>query len=168
MTPDYLKGVIAIDPAGCGCMECHVGEYLPYDSIYLDALFELILNGEMSVPANNTQEGTLIIYRDSYGSVQHTTERDLTDGADYKVIPPNNEDPEDDNVVDVSDFDKYAEDEEKDKRDQLIDAVLQDEVIPANLTTSTFILFESSMDGSGIIELYNCSEVTEPIIIFDY
>lgn len=49
MRGQYGK-VVAIDPAGCGCTECIVGEYVPMDAATDDQLLGMIL-GEL---ANHT------------------------------------------------------------------------------------------------------------------
>lgn len=51
LVPDYLARVpIAIDPPGCGCTECLIGEYVPLDQATDDQL-RLMLQGKIK---NNT------------------------------------------------------------------------------------------------------------------
>ena len=59
---DEIK-VIAVDPVGCGCLECEVGEYVAFDNATSDQIISMI-RGDI---ANHTDFGTVEEVLDNLG-----------------------------------------------------------------------------------------------------
>jgi hypothetical protein len=152
MSIDISK-IEAIDPPGCGCMECITGEYVPLDSPYIDEVFEAILAGIIT-PRNNQNNGTLIIYRMSNGRIYDTIDSRMVRRSDFVIVTPNEdyfaEDGED--VVDVSTLEEKYEDEEE-KLSELITSVMYGSATASNPTYDTYITYRSPYGETGIIEL---------------
>lgn len=152
-----ISKIEAIDPPGCGCMECITGEYVPLDSPYINEVFEAILNGEIT-PRNNQNNGTLIIYRMSNGRIYDTIDSRMVRRSDYVIVTPNDEYIDEDNedmVIDVSKIDDMPDDteeEEKTKSD-LITSIVNGETTAANPNYDTYIAYRSPYGETGIIDL---------------
>lgn len=58
---------LAIDPRGCGCTECIIGEYIPAEKATREHL-RLLAVGEM---ANHTYEQGTVLLRRPYPSEEH-------------------------------------------------------------------------------------------------
>lgn len=82
-----VSRVRAIDPSGCGCTECIVGEYIQLDSYHLPEVLEAVLTGEIEI-RNNLYESALIIYRNTSGTASYTTDSAFAERSDYIVVPP--------------------------------------------------------------------------------
>lgn len=59
---DEIK-VIAVDPVGCGCLECEVGDYVPFDYATSDQIIDMI-RGDI---ANHTDYETVEEVLDNLG-----------------------------------------------------------------------------------------------------
>lgn len=155
MSIDISK-IIAIDPPGCGCTECIIGEYIPLDSPYIDEVFEAVLNGEIS-PRNNQNDGTLIIYRMSNGRVYSTTDSTMVRRSDMVIIPPSDsylyEDEEDTVDITTLEYDYDDDEEAKEKKAKLITAVVNDYMTATNSTYNTYIAYRSPYGETGVIDL---------------
>lgn len=155
MSIDISK-IIAIDPPGCGCTECIIGEYIPLDSPYIDEVFEAVLNGEIS-PRNNQNDGTLIIYRMSNGRVYSITDPTMVRRSDMVIIPPSDSylHEDEDDTVDIKTLeDDYDDDENaKEEKAKLITAVVNEYMTATNSTYDTYIAYRSPYGETGIIDL---------------
>lgn len=152
-----ISKIDAIDPPGCGCMECITGEYVPLDSPYINEVFEAILNGEIT-PRNNQNNGTLIIYRMSNGRIYDTIDSRLVRRSDFVIITPNDEyvDEDDENTaIDVSIIEDMPDDTEEDEKTKsdLITSIVNGEVTVANPNYDTYIAYRSPYGETGIIDL---------------
>lgn len=146
-----IQKIEAIDPPGCGCTECMIGEYIPLDSPYIDEVLEAVLDGVIS-PRNNQNDGTLIIYRMRNGRVTTTTDATMVARSDMVIIPPSNSyADEEDEVIDVSKLEEDYEDDEE-KLSELITAIVNDEEV-TNSSDRTYIAYRSPYGETGIIEL---------------
>lgn len=166
MSIDISK-IQAIDPPGCGCMECITGEYIPYDSYYIDQVFEAILNGEIT-PRNNLNDGTLIIYRGSNGQVLSTIDSTMVSRSDIVIVPPNSvyldEDDPDEKIVDISTLEELYEADE-DKMKELISSIVDSEATASNPGQSTIIVYRSPYSEAGLINLYSSIDEDEVAIL---
>lgn len=152
-----ISKIDAIDPPGCGCMECITGEYVPLDSPYINEVFEAILNGEIT-PRNNQNNGTLIIYRMSNGRIYDTIDSRMVRRSDFVIITPNDEyiDEDDENAaVDVSTIEDMPDDTEEDEKTKsdLITSIVNGEVTASNPNYDTYIAYRSPYGDTGIIDL---------------
>ena len=162
MLAEHLTSITAIDPPGCGCLDCITGKSAPIDSPHIDEIFEAVVEGELDRPQNRTTDGTLILYR-SHGRVFHDTSPAMVDGSKCRVVFPSKEDnthflPEED-AIDVSLLEAQPEDEQG----RAITRLLDEDAEAKNPTRSTYILFRSPYGETGIVELYNCED--EPVIL---
>jgi hypothetical protein len=171
MSIDISK-IEAIDPPGCGCMECTIGEYIPLDSPYIGEVFEAILNGEIS-PRNNQNDGTLIIYRMNNGRIYSVTDPTMVRRSDMVIIPPTDSwvvgDGED-VVIDVSILESEydATDEDKDRKAKLISSIVMDSAAYSNSTDDTYIAYRSPYGDTGVIDLPGVqSESDVAILLYD-
>lgn len=167
MSIDISK-IQAIDPPGCGCMECITGEYVPYDSLYIDEVLEAVLNGEIT-PRNNLNDGTLIIYRgSSNGRVLSTIDSTMVSRSDIIIVPPNSiyldEDDPDEKIVDISSLaENYDDDNEEQKT--LISSIVDSEATASNPGHSTIIVYRSPYGETGLINLYSSIDEDEIAIL---
>lgn len=149
-------------------MECITGEYIPYDSIYIDEVLEAVLNGEIS-PRNNLNDGTLIVYRgSSNGRVLSTIDSTMVGRSDIVIVPPNaiylDEDDPDEKVVDISTLEAKYEDGE-DKLKELISSIVDSEATASNPGSSTIIVYRSPYGETGLIDLYSSIDEDEVAIL---
>ena len=156
MSIDISK-IEAIDPPGCGCTECIIGEYIPLDSPYIDEVLEAVLNGEIT-PRNNQNDGTLIIYRMSNGRIYTTTDPTMVRRSDMVIITPTDswvDEDEEGTVIDVRTLEEKYEDteEEEEKKAELITSVVNGDTTASNPTDDTYIAYRSPYGETGIIEL---------------
>lgn len=170
MSLDISK-IEAIDPPGCGCMECIVGEYIPLDSPYIDEVFEAVINGEIT-PRNNQNDGTLIIYRMSNGRVYSTTDPTMVRRSDMVIIPPANsyDDDDEDDSIDITKLEYGYEDDEAatEKKAELITAVVNGVMTATNSTDSTYIAYRSPYGETGVIELPGVTQEEDvAILLYD-
>jgi hypothetical protein len=168
MSIDLYK-IEAIDPPGCGCMECIIGEYIPYDSFYIDEVLEAILDGKIS-PRNNLNDGTLIIYRMG-GRVFSTIDSTMVRRSDFVIVPPNSvyldEDDPDEKIVDISKLEDDYEDDE-DKLKELISSVVDGSATASNPGDYTIIAYRSPYGETGLINLYSSIDEDEvAILLYD-
>lgn len=168
-----ISKVTAIDPPGCGCMECITGEYIPYDSPYIDEVLEAVLNGDIS-PRNNLNDGTLVIYRTSNG-IHSTVDSTMVSGSDIVILTPNNEYRDEDNenseIIDVTTLVDEDEDDESlaEKRKEMIESIVNGDAVVANPTYSTYLAYRSRFGETGIIELTNVqTEADIAILLYDW
>jgi hypothetical protein len=143
----------AIDPPGCGCTECIIGEYIPLDSPYIQEVFDAILTGTIS-PRNNQNNGTLIIYRMSNGRIYDTIDSRIVRRSDFIIITPNEDysDEDSEDVIDVSTLEgKYEDNDEK--LTELITSLVNGDATASNPTYDTYIAYRSPYGETGIIEL---------------
>jgi hypothetical protein len=165
MSIDISK-IQAIDPTGCGCMECITGEYIPYDSYYIDEVLEAILDGKIS-PRNNLNDGTLIIYRLN-GRVCSTIDSTMVSRSDIVIVPPNSiyldEDDPDEKIVDISTLEEKYEDDE-DKMKELISSVVDSDATASNPGSYTIIVYRSPYGETGLINLYSSIDEDEVAIL---
>lgn len=168
MRVDVSK-VVAIDPPGCGCNECMTGEYIPLDSAYLDEVMEAVLTGEIDIE-NHLHDAALIIYRDKSGAAAYVTDSAFVERADYVIILPNQEDSTKPDVVDVSELDSRSSYLDDASTYAVVESIVFSEVFhavkAANPTDDTYILYKTPDRETGTVPLHNCSEETEPIILF--
>lgn len=162
MTID-LEKIRAIDPPGCGCTECIIGEYVPFDHPDIDEVLEAILDKSIELPRNNLNSGTLIIYRNSSGAIQTEINSTMLSRSDIEIIQPNNEDTEDSENIDVS----MIEGLPAELQNRIISALFYHEVQPANPTYNTYVVYRSPYGETGIIELY-AKQGSENIAIMLY
>ena len=152
MSIDISK-IDAIDPPGCGCTECIIGEYIPLDSPYIQEVFEAILAGTIT-PRNNQNNGTLIIYRMSNGRIYDTIDSRMVRRSDFVIVSPNEDyfDEAGEDIIDVSTLeDKHEDDEEK--LDELITSIVDGSATASNPTYDTYIVYRSPYGETGIIDL---------------
>lgn len=152
-----INKIEAIDPPGCGCLECITGEYIPLDSPYIDEVFEAVLSGVIS-PRNNQNDGTLIIYRMSNGRIYSTTDSTMVNRSDMVIIPPTDswvDEDEEDLVVDVSKLERDYEDteEQEEEKAKLITSIVLDGAPYSNPTDCTYIAYRSPYGETGVIDL---------------
>lgn len=161
-----ISRIKAIDPPGCGCMECITGEYIPYDSIYIDEVLEAVLNGEIT-PQNNLNDGTLIIYRLN-GRPFSTIDSTMVSRSDIVIVPPNSvyldEDEPDESVVDVSTLEELYE-EDEDKMKEMISSIIDDGKTASNPGNYTIIIYVSPYGEAGLINLYSSIDEDEIAIL---
>jgi hypothetical protein len=167
-----ISKIDAIDPPGCGCMECITGEYVPLDSPYINEVFEAILNGEIT-PRNNQNDGTLIIYRMDNGRIYHMIDSRMLRRSDYVIITPNDEYADEESeeaVIDISTIDDTPDDtdeEEKTKSD-LITSIVDGGTTASNPTYDTYIAYRSPYGETGIIDLPGVqNEADIAILLYD-
>jgi hypothetical protein len=147
-----ISKIDAIDPPGCGCMECSTGEYIPLDSPYIDEVFEAVLAGTIT-PRNNQNDGTLIIYRMRNGRVYSTTDSTMVNRSDIVIIPPTDSyvDEDDEETIDVSKIEEDFEDDEE-KQAALITSIVNFTSV-INPSDRTYIAYRSPYSETGLIEL---------------
>lgn len=171
MSIDISK-IEAIDPPGCGCLECIIGEYIPLDSPYIDEVFEAVLNGEIT-PRNNQNDGTLIIYRMDNGRIYSTTDPTMVRRSDMVIIPPTDswvDEDEEDTVVDVSTLEREYDDTEEAeaKKAELITSIVMEGATTSNPTDNTYIAYRSPYGEAGLIDLPGVrSENDIAILLYD-
>lgn len=156
MSIDISK-IEAIDPPGCGCLECIIGEYIPLDSPYIDEVFEAVLSGVIS-PRNNQNDGTLIIYRMGNGRIYSTTDSTMVRRSDMVIIPPTDswvDEDEEDTVIDVSKLEREYDDteEQEEEKAKLITSIVLDGATYSNPTDTTYIAYRSPYGETGVIDL---------------
>lgn len=161
-----ISKIQAIDPPGCGCMECITGEYIPYDSFYIDEVLEAVLSGEIT-PRNNLNDGTLVIYRNG-GRVFSTIDSTMVSRSNIVIVPPNSvyldEDDPDEKIVDVSTLEENYE-EDEDKLKELISSIVDNEATASNPSNSTIIVYRSPYGETGLINLYSSIDEDEIAIL---
>lgn len=164
-----VSRVTAIDPPGCGCTECMVGEYIPLDSYYLNDVLEAALTGQIEI-SNHLHDSALIIYRDTSGAASYTTDSAFVERSDYIIIPPNGEDVDEPDVVDVSELDSHSSNWEDDSVYVLVEAIVFTDVFHSvkagNPTDTTYVVYKTPDRETGTVPLYNCSDSLEPLILF--
>jgi hypothetical protein len=165
MSIDISK-IQAIDPPGCGCMECITGEYIPYDSYYIDEVLEAILDGVIAPPRNNLNDGTLVIWRLN-GSVYSEVNSTMISRSDILIVPPNSiylDEEDEETVVNVSTIEEDYEDDE-DKQKEVISSVIDSEATASNPGNYTLVLYRSPYGETGIINLYSAVDEDEVVIL---
>jgi hypothetical protein len=169
MSIDISK-IEAIDPPGCGCLECIIGQYIPLDSPYIDEVFEAVLNGDIT-PRNNQNDGTLIIYRTSGGYVGSTIDSTMLGRSDIVIIPPTDSwVDEEDSVIDVTALEREYDDteEQEDEKAKLISSIVLDGATYSNPTDNTYIAYRSRYNEYGVIDLPGVrSEDDVAILLYD-
>lgn len=168
MSIDIYK-IEAIDPPGCGCMECITGEYIPYDSYYIDEVLEAILDDKIT-PRNNLNDGTIIIYR-SGGTVFSMIDSTMVRRSDILIVPPNSiyldEDEAEENIVDISTLEELYEDDE-DKLKEKTSSIVDGSATASNPGNSTIIAYRSQYGETGLINLYSSIDEDEvAILLYD-
>lgn len=167
MSIDIMK-IEAIDPPGCGCTECIIGEYIPLDSPYIDKVLEAVLDG-LITPRNNQNDGTLIIYR-VHGRVHTTTDSQMLRSSDMVVVLPTEDyaiDEDDEDQVDVSKIESdYYDDDDEEKKEASIMKVMNG-ATAVNSTYETYIAYRSRYGETGIINLPVSSEDDFAILLYD-
>lgn len=168
MSIDISK-IDAIDPPGCGCTECIVGEYVPLDSPYIDEVLEAVLNGEI-MPRNNQNNGTLIIYRTSGGTIYDMIDSTMVRRSDIVIVTPNNEyidEDSEDTAIDVSTLEETYDNNEE-KLAELITSIVCGDTTASNPTYNTYIVYRSPYGDTGIIELYDVAKEEDvAILLYD-
>lgn len=66
-TTDFIGNAIGIDPSGCGCTDCIVGNSIPEDSSYLDELLRAHVEEGRDI-VNRTYASALLVYKHRNGS----------------------------------------------------------------------------------------------------
>lgn len=169
MSIDISK-IEAIDPPGCGCLECIIGEYIPLDSPYIDEVLEAVLDGVIT-PRNNQNDGTLIIYRVN-GRVYTTTDSTMVRRSDIVIITPTDswvDEDEEDTVIDVSKLEREYDDteEEEEKKAKLITSIVLDGATYSNPTDRTYLAYRSPYGEAGVIDLPVSREEDLAILLYD-
>jgi hypothetical protein len=149
-----ISKIEAIDPPGCGCTECIIGEYIPLDSPYIQEVFEAVLAGIIT-PRNNQNDGTLIIYRMNNGHIYNFTDPTMVRRSDIVIVTPNDEyidEDSEDPAIDVSTLEEKYENEEE-KLAELITSIVDGSATASNPTYDTYIAYRSPYGETGLIEL---------------
>lgn len=150
---DLLK-LVAIDPPGCGCTECLIGEYIPFDSFHISQVLDAVFAGVITV-RNNLNDGTLILYR-RRGELRSAISNQLVSRGDIVVIPPNDvfiDDDSSNSEEGVIDILPLLDKNYFDTADPALVARIVEGATVANSTTSTFIAYRSPYGDTDIIQL---------------
>lgn len=136
MHREDIEKVTAIDPAGCGCMECLTGEYIPYDHYDIDEVLDAVIEGVID-PKSNV--GSSVIVYHSRGSVVSETCPFLIQNGDYLLLEPYagiyNE--ENSTAINVSLVEDIEDDEEQ---EQVIRRILAGEA-SVNPTDTAYLVW---------------------------
>lgn len=54
---DFAVGTFVIDPAGCGCTDCIVGESTPLDQVRVEDLLAAFATGKVTVLDRGSRDG---------------------------------------------------------------------------------------------------------------
>lgn len=146
---DDIRKVIAIDPEGCGCTECSIGLYVPYDSSDINEVLEAALEG-MIDPQSNMHGGTLAVWRSSDGSVDSRVVHGLTQYTDMEIITPTDYIEPDSDSIDV-----YAVDdlEDEDEKSKILSRILEGDDTAVNSGAYTYVVWYAHGE-------YNLEELT--------
>lgn len=63
-TTDFIGNAIGIDPSGCGCLDCSIGNSIPENSPYMDELLRAHIEEGRDI-VNRTHASVLLVYKDS-------------------------------------------------------------------------------------------------------
>lgn len=145
-----LHKITAIDPPGCGCTECLVGEYVPFDaSLVIGEVLNAVYEGTITV-RNNLNDGTIILYR-RRGELWNAISNQLVSRGDTVVIPPNDVFVDDD-LEDVIDAHLLLDENDDSTDSALIERIVEGATV-ANSTGLTFIAYRSPYGDTGLIQL---------------
>lgn len=165
--------LLAIDPPGCGCTECSIGEYIPLNDPRIDEVFADVVNGVIEL--RNNHYCTLVVYRDvrdNYGYVEVPL---LQPMSDYLIVPPYTDsylsDEEAKKVLRITDeitgsliYPEYSNYETLGK--QVADAVNL-EIPVINETRETVILYVTRYQESGISSIADAEEENIKILWYE-
>lgn len=89
-TTDFIGNAIGIDPSGCGCTDCIVGNSIPEDSSYLDELLRAHVEEGRGI-VNRTYARVLLVYKHRNGSYAYESLYISDNSPQIDVIPEQEE-----------------------------------------------------------------------------
>lgn len=78
---EFIGNAIGIDPSGCGCTDCIVGNSMPSDDYKIDELIKAHLDGGRKIV--NRTSGTIIMYKTGNGEYK----MDVIGSTEVHFIP---------------------------------------------------------------------------------
>lgn len=92
---EFIGNAIGIDPIGCGCTDCIVGNSMPEDDYNIDELIKAHLDGGRKIV--NRTSGTIIMYKTGSGDYK----MDSVGSTNVSFIPEGHSSEDEDKYDDV-------------------------------------------------------------------